>query len=113
KCSPAKRTTRITIVEACLFGGGFFGFTYAGAILRSNPNSLLRYFYNFGFYLLVHLLLSAYILVRRHLFAKPHVASEPGRSHLRTCLALLTSVLRTTFRKRAQPRARCLVMLIL
>ena len=111
KCSSAKRTTRITIVEACLFGGGFFGFTYAGAILRANPNSLLRYFYNFGLYLLIHLILSAYIVVRRALFTKPDlIVTETGVSHWRTLFALLTSVLRTTFRKRTQ---RCLVLLIL
>lgn len=113
KCSLEKRTTRITIVEACLFGGGFFGFTYAGAILRSHPNSLLRYFYNFGLFLLIHLLLAVYLLLRRGLFARPPVQAQLNGSPWRTCLTLLTSVLRTIFRRRVRPKQRLLILLIL
>ena len=115
KCSPSKRTTRITIVEACLFGGGFFGFTYSGAIMRANPNSLMRYVYNFGLFLLIHLLLTAYIIFRRSLFSHPQpiASNEPGENYFKTIFSLLTSVLKTIFRKRPHPRQRCLILLIL
>lgn len=123
RCTPAQRTARITIVEACLFGGGFFAFTYAGAILRSHPNSLLRYIYNFGLFLIIHLLLAVYIFLRRGLFSRPAEHSRTRentestenvkRSTCRTIFTLLTSVLKTIFRKRAKPRQRLLIFLIL
>lgn len=126
KCTPTQRTARITIVEACLFGGGFFAFTYAGAILRSHPNSLLRYIYNFGLFLIIHLLLAVYIFLRRGLFSRPADGHSRGRedtegtenevkrqSYCGTIFTLLTSVLKTIFRKRAKPRQRLLIFLIL
>lgn len=127
RCSPSQRTARITIVEACLFGGGFFAFTYAGAILRAHPNSLLRYIYNFGLFLIIHILLSVYIFLRRGLFTRPEkrkrrdgeqeeeeeAEDERKRGYFGTIFMLLTSVLKTIFRKRAKPHQRLIIFLIL
>ncbi|KAH9392914.1 hypothetical protein TYRP_006007 [Tyrophagus putrescentiae] len=122
RCSPSQRTARITIVEACLFGGGFFAFTYAGAILRAHPNSLLRYIYNFGLFLIIHILLSVYIFLRRGLFTRPEKRKrrdgeeeeeEIKRGYFGTIFMLLTSVLKTIFRKRAKPHQRLIIFLIL
>lgn len=113
KCTPEQRTSRITIVEACLFGGGFFGFTYAGAILRNHPNSLLRYYYNFGIFLLIHVVLGIYIILRHSLFVRPIPLDSSNENACQTCITLLTSVLRTIFRKRPHRYQRYLVLLIL
>lgn len=110
KCHPSHRTSRITIVEACLFAGGFFGFSVSGAILRNHPNSWNRYFFNFGLFLLIHLTLSVYIVLRRSLFTKPVVENSDAKPSV---LKLLASVFNTVFKRRPKEYQRFLVLLII
>lgn len=105
RCSSQARTSRITIVEACLFAGGFFGLLYAGSILRANPSSLDRYFLNFGIYLSIHMLLGAYLLIRAGLFPSPQRPPQWA-----SFCFMMTSVLHTIFRRREQ---RSIILLIL
>ncbi|KAH7643550.1 hypothetical protein DERF_011132 [Dermatophagoides farinae] len=110
KCPQSQRTSRITIVEACLFGGGFFGFTFAGAILRRYPNSLNRYNLNFGLFLTAHLLMLFYVIIRRRMFSKPNQTQSSQVSYA----MLFTSVFRTITRQRVyryQRRVICLILL--
>lgn len=108
KCNQSQRTSRITIVEACLFGGGFFGFTFAGAIFRRYPNSLERYDLNFGLFLKIHLLMIIYVIFKRRMFSKPN------RAHSQVAITMLfTSVFRTINRQRAYRYQRRIIYLIL
>ncbi|OTF74810.1 hypothetical protein BLA29_002525 [Euroglyphus maynei] len=108
KCNPSQRTSRITIVEACLFGGGFFGFTFAGAILRRYPNSLNRYDLNFGLFLSAHLLMAFYVIFKRRIFTKPNQAHSQV-----AFMMLFTSVFRTINRQRKYRYQRRIIYLIL
>ena len=117
-CSKSQRTSRITIVEACLFGGGFVAFSISGAILRNNPNSWLRYYLNFALFLCIHITLAFYVFTRRSMFPKPHQQQATETSELiennnASIVSLLISVVRTVFRKRINYRQRYLIIFIL
>lgn len=109
KCDERQRTSRITIIEACLFGGGFFGFTMAGKILRSFPNSINRYNINFAIFLLVHLSLIIYVVYIRKQFQKPHNLNRLPMNFK----SLLTSIFKCLCRQRIDPKQNYMIYLIL
>ncbi|UXI16114.1 hypothetical protein NH340_JMT02057 [Sarcoptes scabiei] len=110
KCDMSSRTSRIAIVEACLFGGGFFGFTIAGAILRRYPNSINRYIFNFALFLTLHLLLTIYIILRQQMF---NVNTETLNRSTMTFRSLLTSIFNTVTRRRLVNNHRLAIYLML
>lgn len=108
-CDERQRTSRITIIEACLFGGGFFGFTMAGKILRSFPNSINRYNINFAIFFLIHLSLILYVVYIRKQFRKPHNLNHSSM----TFNSLLTSIFKCLCRPRLDRKQNYMIYLIL